>query len=416
MKSSPFFPWIVWGVGATFFLFGFFARVAPSVMVEELMRDFGVGAAVLGNLSAFYFYAYAGLQVPLGVMMDRWPERVLTAGMTVCGLGFLLFAMATDLSMAYAGRFLIGAGAATAWLGTLKLVSVWFPTNKFARMNGLTAMFGMAGAVGAQAPLAMVIEAAGWRGAMMSGAGFLVMLAIVAWFFLRQSAASGLTAGGETAGVFRHLAGVARTPQTWYSALVISTQSFPLLVFAGLWGVPYLMAMHGLERPVAAVSTSLYLIGWGIGAPLIGGLSDRFGRRRAPMLIGTFAAFGALLLLIYVPGLPLLAVQGLLFFSGFAGSTGLIAYAVARENNSSESAGAMAGTMNMMTMTMGALGQPLIGWLLDLEWDGRMEAGARLYSPEAYHEAFLVLAAAGALCLVGALLTRETHCRPVAAH
>ena len=97
MKSSPFFPWIVWGVGATFFLFGFFARVAPSVMVEELMRDFSVGAAVLGNLSAFYFYAYAGLQVPLGVMMDRWPERVLTAGMTVCGLGFLIFAMATDL-------------------------------------------------------------------------------------------------------------------------------------------------------------------------------------------------------------------------------------------------------------------------------------------------------------------------------
>ena len=177
VKQSPdtapapsLFPWIVWGIGAVFFCFGFFLRVAPSVMEAELMRDFAIGAAVLGNLSAFYFYAYAGLQIPLGALLDRWPEKVLAAGMVVCAAGCLLFGVADDVTLAYAGRFLIGAGAASAWIGTVKLISMWFPSNRFARLNGLTAMLGMAGAVGAQAPLALVVEAAGWRGTMTAGA------------------------------------------------------------------------------------------------------------------------------------------------------------------------------------------------------------------------------------------------------
>ena len=410
MKSSPLFPWIVWGICALFFCFGFFARVAPSVMVGELMRDFHVGAAVLGNLSAFYFYAYAGLQLPLGVLLDRWPERILMAGIVLCGLGCLVFGLAPSLGMAYAGRFLIGAGAASAWIGTMKLVSMWFPANRFARINGLTAMLGMAGAVGGQAPLAAAVEAAGWRGSMFGGAAFAALLAIGVWLILgRRRAPASARVGGTAGGMLRHLAGVVRTPQTWTAAAVIASVSAPLLVFAGLWGVPYLMVAHGLERPVAAVSTSLYLIGWGIGAPLLGGLSDRAGRRRMPMLIGMIASFVSLLALIYVPGLPLFGVQVLLFVSGFAGGAGVIAFAAAREHNRPEAAGAMAGTVNMTTMSLSAALQPFVGWLLDLQWDGRMEAGARIYSVEAYQVAFICLAVCGVLSVGGCLLTRDVR-------
>ena len=120
-------PWFMWSLGALFFCYGFFQRVAPSVLVSDLMRDFGVGAAVLGNLSAFYFYAYAGMQLPLGVLVDNWgPRRILTGGALVCGLGTLMFATADTLGPAYLGRFLIGAGAGFAFVATLKLAATWF--------------------------------------------------------------------------------------------------------------------------------------------------------------------------------------------------------------------------------------------------------------------------------------------------
>ena len=409
MKSSSLFPWVVWGICALFFCFGFFARVAPSVMIGELMRDFNVGAAVLGNLSAFYFYAYAGLQLPLGVMLDRWPERILMAGIVLCGCGCLVFGMAPSLGMAYAGRFLIGAGAAAAWIGTMKLVSMWFPANLFARINGLTAMLGMAGAVGGQAPLAVAVEAAGWRGTMIGGAAFAALLAIGVWLILgRRRAPVPARVGAGAGAMLGHLATVVRTPQTWIAAIVIAIVIVPLLVFTGLWGVPYLMVAHGLERPVAAASTSLYLIGWGIGAPLLGWLSDRAGRYRMPMLIGMFVSFASLLALIYAPGVSLLSVQVLLFVSGFAGGAGVIAFASARAHNRPGAAGAMAGTVNMATMSLSAVLQPFVGWILDTQWDGRMEAGARIYSVEAYHVAFIGLAVCGVLSVGSCLFIRDT--------
>ena len=131
-------PWLTWGLGAALFCYGFFQRVAPSVMIDPLMRDLAVGGAVLGNLSAFYFYAYAGLQIPVGLMVDRWgPRRLLTGGALLCGLGSLLFALAEGLPLAYAGRLLIGAGAGFGFVATLKLATAWFPPERFAQVSGL---------------------------------------------------------------------------------------------------------------------------------------------------------------------------------------------------------------------------------------------------------------------------------------
>jgi MFS family permease len=412
-KASSMFPWIVWGIGAAFFCFGFFLRVAPSVMVTELMRDFAVGGALVGNLSAFYFYAYAGMQVPMGVLLDRWPGRVLTTAIAVCATGCLVFALAPTLYVAYAGRFLIGAGAASAWIGSLKMISLWFPTNRFARVSGLTIMLGMAGGVGGQAPLAAIVDVAGWRETMMSGAAFGALLAVIAWFVLWRRESSPTAGGDPTGSLFHRLAGVARTPQTWIIALIIAAVTVPLLAVVGLWGVPYLMVAYGLERPIAAASTSLFLIGWGLGAPTLGWLSDRLRRRKMPMLIGSAVCFAAMLSVIYVPGVTLPMAQVLLFVSGFAGSAAVIAYATARENNRSDAVGATMGTVNLVTMTLSALSQPLIGWLLDLNWDGRLEAGARVYSLAAYHAAFTTLIACAIVAVIAALFTRETYCRPL---
>ncbi|MBT5415448.1 MAG: MFS transporter, partial [Rhodospirillaceae bacterium] len=129
----------MWSLGAMAFAYAFYQRVLPSVMVEELMRDFAVSGAVLGNLAALYFYVYAGMQIPIGAALDRWgTRRLLTFALTLATAGSVLFALADSLVLAYLGRLMIGLGCAVGFVGTLHIVAAWFPHRRFAFMSGMT--------------------------------------------------------------------------------------------------------------------------------------------------------------------------------------------------------------------------------------------------------------------------------------
>jgi len=400
--------------GALFYCYIYFQRVAPSVMVGDLMRDFNVGGAVLGNLTACYFYAYAGLQIPIGAMVDRFgPRRMLTAAALLCALGSWSFAMASTIGMAYLGRALIGAGAGAAWIGTLQISAQAFPPRRFALLSGLTLLLGMAGGVGGQAPFSFVIAAAGWRPAMLGAMGIGAVLAILLWAVVSRDASgdgSGLT--HRDADVIRGLRSVVATPQSWACAAYGAGLSVPVLAFAGLWGVPYMMATYGLDRPEAAFTTTLMLIGWAVGAPVAGWASDHVGRRKSPMIVATLVAAASLAIALYFPGLPLVAVQTLLLVHGIFSGTMVLCFVVAREHNRPSAGGTAVAFANMAVMGTSAAFQPLIGWFLDLGWDGRVVDGVRVYSPATFRAALLTLLATGAVAFFAALLTRETHCRP----
>jgi MFS family permease len=131
-------PLLGWLTGALFFFYAWVLRVAPSVMVEELMRDFSAGAAVLGNLSAAYFYGYAGMQVPVGVLLDRFgPRRLIATSTLLCSGGCVLFATADTLAAATAGRLLIGAASAFSLVGAMAVAGQWFSADRFAMLSGL---------------------------------------------------------------------------------------------------------------------------------------------------------------------------------------------------------------------------------------------------------------------------------------
>jgi predicted MFS family arabinose efflux permease len=414
-NRGSFYPWLVWGLAALFYCYGFFHRVAPSVMVDELMTDFAVNAAVLGNLSAFYFYGYASLQLPIGVMVDHWgARRMLVGAALLCGIGSLIFAKADSLTMAYVGRLLIGAGAGFTWVGTLKLASQWLPPKRFALVTGMTLMSGMIGAVAGQAPLAAAVAAFGWRGTLSAAAFFAFGIAVLIWLIVRDKPSSvQKEARTQTDGLLHGLKLTMKNPQSWYAAVYGGTMTAGILAFAGLWGVPYLMQVYGLERLAAAASTSLMLIGWGIGAPLAGWVSDHLGTRRVPMLISALSVLIILSIYIYVPDLPLEVTRTLLFLHGIFNGGMTVCFAAAREHNRPETAGATLGFVNTMVMASGAIFQPLIGWLLDANWDGVINAGNRVYSPEAYKMAFLSLVACSVVAVVMAALLRESHGRNV---
>jgi MFS family permease len=239
-------------------------------------------------------------------------------------------------------------------------------------------------------------------------------LAAATWLVVRDApsprAPRAPGAGGES--VLRGLWNVVRRPQTLCIASFAGLMSSPMLAFGALWGVPYTMQAYGLSKVEAASVMAPILFGFTAGAPAWGWLSDRIGRRKLPMLAGAVTGLGSVSAAIYLPGLPLAAYSVLLFFVGFGGACMSVSYAATREHNAGGGTGAALGFVNMVSVLGGAIFQPLVGWLLDLQWDGRLAAGARIYGVEAYRLAFLLLPALYAAGFLCALRVRETFCRP----
>jgi MFS family permease len=401
-------PLLGWLTAATFFFYAWVLRVAPSVMVEELMRDFAVGAAVLGNLSAAYFYGYAGMQIPVGLLLDRFgPRRLITIATVVCAGACVLFATGSSLAAVTAGRFLIGASAAFSLVGAMAVAGQWFPANRFAVLSGGAMAMGMAGGVFGQAPLRLAVEASDWRTSNLLLAAGGVALAVAAWTTVRDR----WRGAGGMANALAGLGTVVRHRQTWLIASTGLGTSAPLLGFASLWGVPFLETAYALPRTHAATLTSMLFVGWGVGAPLFGWLSDRIGRRKAPLLAGLVLETLALAGLIYVPELPVVAVAGLCFLVGFLGSSQIVCFALAKENHRAELSGTAIGFVNAMVTGAGALFQPLVGLLLDLAWTGETELGARVYQTGTYRLALASLIASGVAGVLCLLRVRETFCR-----
>ncbi len=412
-RDAEWRPWMIWALGSLFFFLSIFERVSTSVMVGDLMRDFAVGAAVLGNLSAFYYYAYAGMQIPVGVTLDRFGPRVMmTFAAAMAAVGCLMFALAPGVLVAGIGRTLIGAGCAFAWIGSMKLIAIWFPSNRFAQIMGLTSMLGMLGGAAGQSPLAVAVEAVGWRATQVGAAVAAALLGLAIWFIVRDTRPNG---PAQTVGRFtaRAAIGVLRTPQTWIAGVIIAAVGAILMAFVGLWCVPFLIEAYGLERTTAAAASSMFLVGWAIGAPVLGWISDRAASRKRPILVGGIICFAAVLTLIFVPGLPAWSIYALLLTSGFAGSTSIIAFAVIREINRPEDVATAIAVSNLLPMALSAGLQPLMGWILDLQWTGRILDGARLYDVGAYRVAFLILVVCGVACIAASLMIRETNARSV---
>lgn len=411
--------WLTWGLLASLYFVGYFQRVAPAVMVDELMRDFSIAATRLGNLSAIYFYTYAAMQIPSGLLADAvGPRRVGTAAAVVATIGIILFALADSLWMATLGRALVGASVAVAFVACMKLAGHWFPANRFATVTGVALLIGNLGGVLAGVPLSEAVAGMGWRMAMLISAGATLVLAAAVWLWVRDDPCERGYAShahpealNRVMSPRRSLKLVVSERDTWLLFFAGGLAAAPVLTFAGLWGVPYLVQVHGLERSHAALFTTTMLLGFAIGGPLLGALSDRMGRRKLPYLGATLvhALCWVSFLVIDKPSAAVL--YGLFAAIGFSAGGLIIGFAFAREANHPGAAGTVGGVVNMAVLGFAAIQQSAMGWILDRNWQGAMIEGARIYDAAAYHAAFLWLAISALGAVLAVALTRETYCR-----
>jgi MFS family permease len=410
-------PWLMWGIPSLLFLIGFFHRAAPGVIARDLMQTYGVTGTTVGLLAATYFYSYASLMVPAGLLLDAWGvRRVLAAGGAVMGLGAVLMGVAPTPTMLFAGRLLVGAGAAATFIGALKIAAAWFPPQQFGFLSALTATVGVVGALTSTLPLAALVERVGWRGAF-GGVGLATLVgAALCWLLVRDrpAGAPAPPAAGGLRAVLAGAARVLRNPHTWPPFLAF----FCFYSVAGnqmLWIVPYLRDVYGLPLGRAALHATAPSLALLVAAPLTGFASDRvFGRRKAPLV--ALSALQSVLWLVFVATLgsvPPGLLYALLFAMGLSGAAFVLVWPIGREVNPPHLDGVAVAVVNLGGFLGAALTQGPIGWVLDARWAGAVVDGARQYPVEAYRGAFGVCAG---LAVAAALLTwllRETRGRNI---
>jgi len=417
--------WFIWGLGALFYLVGFFQRVAPGVMTRELMHDFHISASGLGHLSGLYFYAYVAMQIPTGILADTLgPRKLLTAGCLVAGLGTLLFALSPVFFWAGLGRLLIGGSVAVAFVGVLKLSSSWFPERFYAFVAGNALSIGLIGAVTAGPPLRFLMDTFHWRkvigvtGVMTLGLGGLIWFVVRDW--PQEKGYPGFTEKIPTpvplswSSIYQGLLTVLEYRNTWLLFIIPGGIVGCILTFSGLWGVPYLISHHQLSPARAAALTSILLVGWALGSPIFGWLSDRLGKRKPLYIIGNMGACLGWSLILFWESLTFGPLAMILFVTGFFSGCMILSFAFARESVPPSLSGTVSGLTNMGVMMGPMLLQPLVGFILDRHWTGQMLEGVRVYSLDAYEIGFIPMMGWVLLSVLLLLFTKETHCRQMA--
>lgn len=414
------FAWLVCGLGAVFYMYEYFLRISPSLMEDALREHFNLSATGFGMISAVYYYAYVPMQLPVGILMDRFgPKRLLTFACFICVLGTFLFSGTTLFAVAAIGRFLVGLGSAFAFVGVLKLATIWLPEDKLAMVAGMAAALGTIGAMIGDNLLGGMVKWMGWQATVNLTGVFGILLIAVLWFGIRDQ--SRYHREHSALDSFKRylvdLGIILKSKQIWINGVYGCLVYLPTTVFAELWGIPYLHHAHHLTTEGANFANSLLFLGFTIGAPVMGFLSDKMKRRKLPMIIGASGAMLVMVVLLYLPGLNQMSINLLMFLLGTLYSVQSIVFAVGRELSPKEAGGTAIATTNMIVMLGAMFLQPLVGRLLDWSLLSRHPQAAainlnnmqQLYTATDYQFALSVIPFGIFIAVCLTYFLRETH-------
>jgi sugar phosphate permease len=361
--------WIIWAVAALYYSYEFFLRISPTVMVPDLMQAFKVDAAALGILSACYYYAYASMQIPVGMLLDRFGiRRLLTVAALLVAGGCFAFAYTTSLWVAEVARIFMGLGSAFAFISCVKLARAWFTHTWLAVVIGLTNTLGVMGAIFGEAPLAHFVLTMGWRETLWIAGGVGLTLALLISLIVRNAPKNNnlIHKKAVVPEFWQGLKCVVSKPSNWLVGIFAGLMVAPISAFTELWSVPFLMQVQHVSRVDAALLSTIMFIGIACGGPVHGWLSGRFKSRLPVLRGGAIGALVCLIIILYIQIPSEIILICLLLFFGFFTSSMLLCFAINSENNPLWATGVAVGFTNMLVMAGGAVFQPLVGYLLDV--------------------------------------------------
>lgn len=378
-------------------------QVSPAVMAEELMQDIGLNARSLSFISMAYFGAYAVMQIPSGMLFDKFNTKtVMTLSVAASTLGIYIFLISDSALVLALGRAITGFGSAFAFVGVLVIAHEWFAKKHFPILVGIAQLIAALGAMFGEEPLAYVVNTYGWQQAVynLSIAGALITLFIM--FFVKNNSANKLKKSTSSfRDIFARLRVLLQNKQVWYLAVFAFFCWGPVTVFTELWGVSFLKAHLNISKIAAAKLASSIWIGIAIGAPIIGFIAAKLNKNRSILIFCSIAGFIATLWFIFGPADNIVVAHALAMVFGIAAASNILVFnMVLLHNSENENTGAAIGFMNMAVVAGGALLQPIVGSIIESSWDGFIRNGAHWYSANDYQSGLAIIPLCFLICVI----------------
>jgi sugar phosphate permease len=416
--TPPRYRWVVFCLLAFGYLLVYFHRLCPAVVALDMQADLQTSGALLGFLAAAYFYPYALMQIPSGLLSDSWgPRKTITVFFALAGAASIFLGMVDSLGLAILARVLVGLGVAMLFVPTMKVMTNWFKTEEFAVMTGVLMAVGGLGAYFAARPLAWLSDIMGWRGSFVIIGAVTLVLAVAVWVLVRNTpeekglAAVNPPAGdnagnAKTIGLGQGMKMVLSTGGFWFLAAWFFFSFSIFFSFGGLWGGPYLMQVYGYSKAEAGNILGMMALAMIVGSPIFGWLSDKVFRSRKKVLI--LASVITLCLTVPLAFFPAAMNRPALYllcflFGLFNSAVVIVAFTAAKELFPVEIAGTSVGLANLFPFLGGAVAPPIVGAILEAQ-----EKTAAGYSAQAYSRAFLLYFIFAFIALVVSCFLTET--------
>ena len=415
LEKAKRYRWIIFAILALGYLLVYFHRLCPAVLAVDMMRDLKAGGALTGFLGAAYFYPYALMQLPAGLLSDSWgPRRSISLFFMVAFVGSIMLGSADSVLWALIGRALVGLGVAMLFVPTMKVLAEWFRVKEFATMTAILMVMGGLGSLTAASPLAILSNRIGWRLSFVAVGFFTLLMAILVWLFVRDRPSdlgwpSPAEPTGSSPSAIGLLEGIKRVliyPRFWPIAIWFFFDCAIFFSFGGLWGGPYLMQIYGLSKAKAGQILSMLAIGMIVGSPFLSFLSNRIFRGRKPvLLLSSFIVLCLTALLAFcTEQLSITSLYLLCLTLGvFSSAIVVIGFTTTKELFPVQIAGTSTGLVNLFPFAGGALFQPFLGYLLE-----RPGKAGDAFTLIGYKQAFLALFLCGLLAFSACLFLKET--------
>ncbi|GAA2434090.1 MFS transporter [Actinomadura vinacea] len=409
--KAPLIAWILWGVGILAYVVAILHRTSFGVAGLDAADRFGASGGMLASFTVLQLLVYAGLQIPVGLLLDRiGPRWMIAGGALLMAAGQGLLAVSTGLGAAVVARVLVGTGDAMTFISVLGLVTRWFPARRVPVVTQLTGLLGQLGQVLSAVPLVALLHGPGWTFAFGSAASLGVLVGVLALAVLRNGPTGPAGTAPTLADVGRDLADSWRHPGTRLGLWSHFTTQFPANTFTLMWGYPYLVSGHGLSPATASALLTVLVLATMITGPLVGGLVARFPLRRSWLVLGIIGLMiGAWTVTLAVPPpAPTWLLVVLVLCVALGGPGSMIGFDFARTFNPPGRQGAATGIVNAGGFVAALITILLIGVVLDVMSPGRE------FTPEAFRAAWTVMFLFWGAGLVGVLRTRTLARRRMA--
>lgn len=392
---------LVWLIGVSFLEFQFFLQLSSGIVVSMIMHERGLSALVAGLLSSSFYYVYTSLQMPVGLLFDKYNARMLLSlNALICSVGCFLFALDYNLTSLFMGRLIIGGGSAFAFVGLTQVLRQNFPLKQYAFMIGLSETLGFTLTVMGMIGMGLVINTLGWH-LFIKGAGCIgLIIAGLCWTFIPSQQ----QVKKADVQYKKQIALILKNKLAWFNGLFVCLEFSVITVFGALWAVPFLQLKLDCNLKVASIITSMILLGAGLSCPLFGLLSIRLSKRKNLLYASCLSTALLFLIALYLPTHSTVLMGFLMFAIGLCCGAYMLGYTISNELAPAELLSTCTGFTNTLAMASAPIIQPLVGYVLDSISD---KPG--VYTLGDYQTALLIIPGALVLASVLASYLPEKH-------